>query len=108
MAHYIVANRSGMLALGLECVKAAAQPENASESKRPFEAERLAYLAGGDGDGICGLLVNSRLSYQAAAPARPDEPFDWSVALANMFLWGALGFATIGVLTVLHWLLTAF
>ncbi|MEO0852249.1 MAG: hypothetical protein AAFY15_01925, partial [Cyanobacteria bacterium J06648_11] len=64
LGNHIVANQSGMLALGLECLRASTQPSIDTEHKLPLLSQSLSYLAGGDGEAITGLFVDNGIEYR--------------------------------------------
>ncbi|MEO0423013.1 MAG: hypothetical protein AAF184_11790 [Pseudomonadota bacterium] len=105
-SRYVMANRAGMLALGLECLKASSGPSTSYRealSRAPTPA--LAYLAGGDCERLGGLLVDDELKYRVAPTAdQQDEKDRRDSLILGVLLSGFAGFACVGFLVAVRFL----
>lgn len=105
---HVIANKTGMVALGLECIKASSRPSIDTKRELPLELEALEYLKGADWDRVTGLFVDNGIEYERAPTKdeleREDARFDWLSFVFNIFLWVFLGSATLGFIVSIRWL----
>jgi hypothetical protein len=112
IGHLITANQTGLLRLGIECLRAGLCPEDQTSDaqSRLRQLEHLAYLAGGDFDTVAGLRRDDQLRYKSAppAPTLEDQAREWKKVgwIAPAFLVCFFICATVGAVSIVKWMLS--
>lgn len=106
--YHILANRSGMRALGLECLKASAGHSIDTKKKLPLEPKSLSYLRGSDEMRITGLFVDDGIEYEKRLTEEEVPTLDSGFRILDrvftLVIWLMLGLSGLGFVVLIRWI----